>query len=135
MGKIRNTSRASSTGRKLWRTQDGQLSSGMSCRIQSPRRRTRRKKETRRRTKRIRTRKGIRTRKKMKRKRKEEKKRRTKKKMKRKRMRRKSKPPSLQNPVLFLSASWFVNYFKVLSLRDISSQKPSVIPKLMANPQ
>merc|ERR1711892_1298579 len=124
--KIRNTSRVSSTGRKLWRTQDGQLSSGTSCRIQSPRRKTRRKKETRRRTKRIRTRKGIRTRKKTKRKRKEEKKR---------RMRRKSKPPSLQNPDLFLSASWFVNYFKVLSLRDISSQKPSVIPKLMANPQ
>merc|ERR1712106_947552 len=135
MGKIRNTSRASSTGRKLWRTQDGQLSSGTSCRIQSPRRRTRRKKETRRRTKRIRTRKGIRTRKKTKRKRKEEKKRRTRKKMKRKRKRRKSKPPSLQNPDLFLSASWFVNYFKVLSLRDISSQKTSVIPKLMANPQ
>merc|ERR1711892_1350705 len=117
--KIRNTSQVSSTGRKLWRTQDGQLSSGTSCRIQSPRRKTRRKKETRRRTKRIRTRKGIRMRKKMK----------------RKRMRRKSKPPSLQNPDLFISASWFVNYFKVLSLRDISSQKPSVIPKLMANPQ
>merc|ERR1711892_1326634 len=128
--KIRNTSRASSTGRKLWRTQDGQLSSGTSCRIQSPRRKTRRKKETRRKTKRIRTRKEIRTRKKMKKKRKEEKKRRM-----RKKMKRKSKPPSLQNPDLFPSASWFVNYFKVLSLRDISSQKPSVIPKLMANPQ
>merc|ERR1711892_1411343 len=68
--------------------------------------------ENPRRTKMIRTRKGIRTRKKMKRKRKEENKRRT-----RKKTRRKSKPPSLQNPDLFLSASWFVNYFKVLSLR------------------
>jgi len=49
------------------------------------------------------------------------------KKMRRRRKRRRSKSTSLLNPDLFLSASWFVNFFQVLSLCDKLSHAFSVI--------
>ena len=89
-------------------------------------RRKRGKRGIRRKTKKIRgirTRRGIKTRMRKK----GERKRKMRKRMRRRRMRRRSKSTSLLNPDLFLSASWFVNFFQVLSLCDKLSHAFSVI--------